>query len=93
MSIHIFYIFAAYLLIINVIGFVFMGIDKKRAKKNQWRIPEKHLFLIAILGGSIGSIIGMQFFRHKTKHTSFKFGMPCIFILQMVILLSIAKIR
>ena len=87
MFIHIFYIFVAYLLIMNIVGFFFMGIDKKRAKKNQWRIPEKHLFLIAILGGSIGSIIGMKVFRHKTKHTSFQIGMPCIFILQIGILM------
>ncbi len=86
MSIYISYIFAFYLLIMNIIGFLSMGIDKKKAKKNQWRIPEKTLFLIAIIGGSLGSIIGMQFFRHKTKHTSFKIGMPCIFILQLVIL-------
>ena len=80
-----FQILAIYFLIMNIAGFFSMGIDKNRAKKNKWRIPEKRLFLIAILGGSLGSILGMQVFRHKTKHTSFKIGMPCIFILQVII--------
>ena len=81
------YILPIYFLVINLAGFISMGIDKKRAKKNKWRIPEKRLFLIAILGGSLGSILGMQIFRHKTKHTSFKIGMPCIFILQVIIVI------
>lgn len=59
-----------------------MGIDKRRAVKHAWRIPEKTLFLTAILGGSAGSIIGMQFFRHKTKHWYFRYGMPAILLAQ-----------
>lgn len=74
-----------YLLIINVIAFALMGIDKGKAKKGAWRISEKSLFLSAILGGSIGAIAGMQAFRHKTKHWYFKYGMPAILILQLVI--------
>ena len=76
----------AYVIIINIIGLLSMFIDKYRAIKNTWRIPEKTLFLIAILGGSIGSNIGMRLFRHKTKHWYFVFGMPAILIIQLVII-------
>lgn len=72
-----------YFLIINVIGFFFMGIDKLRAKKQVWRVPEKTLFLIAVLGGSVGTNIGMYVFRHKTKHWYFVIGMPLILIAQV----------
>lgn len=78
-----------YLLLINAAAFLMMGIDKYKARKNRWRIPEKTLFLSAILGGSIGAILGMQIFRHKTKHASFVVGMPCILILQIVLSLLI----
>ena len=67
-----------YLLIINAAAFLLMLIDKRRAQKNKWRIPEKTLFLTAILGGSIGALPGMYTFRHKTKHLSFVIGMPII---------------
>lgn len=73
-----------YLLIINLAGFLSMFIDKRRAIKNKWRIPEKTLFLIAIIGGSLGSIIGMRKFRHKTNHIQFNFGMPAILIMQII---------
>lgn len=74
-----------YLTIINLIGFFSMGIDKYKAIHHKWRIPENTLFLIAIIGGSIGSILGMQLFRHKTKHPRFVIGMPIILILQVLI--------
>ena len=74
-----------YLIIINIAAFASMGIDKAKAKKQAWRIPEKTLFLLAIIGGSLGSIIGMQTFRHKTKHWYFKWGMPAIFVLQVAL--------
>ena len=64
-------VIAAYLLIINIVGFAGMGIDKRKAEKRQWRTPETTLFLIAAIGGSIGSIAGMKYFRHKTKHWYF----------------------
>ena len=76
---------AGYLLIMNIAGFASMGIDKAKAKKHAWRIPEATLFLIAALGGSIGSIAGMQFFRHKTKHWYFVVGMPVIFFIQLAL--------
>lgn len=74
-----------YFLIINVIGFFLMGIDKLRAKKQVWRVPEKTLFLIAVLGGSVGTNIGMYVFRHKTKHWYFVIGMPLILIAQVAL--------
>lgn len=76
-----------YLLIINAFAFALMLIDKRRAQKNKWRIPEKTLFASAILGGSLGALAGMYTFRHKTKHLSFVIGMPVI--LTCHILLSI----
>ena len=74
-----------YLVIINLCGFLSMLIDKKKAEKKKWRIPEKTLFIIAAIGGSIGSIIGMHKFRHKTKHWYFVLGMPAILILQIAL--------
>lgn len=74
-----------YLLILNITGFVLMGADKKKARTQAWRIPEATLFLVAFLGGSLGSIVGMRYFRHKTKHWYFVWGMPLILILQIVL--------
>lgn len=79
-------IFAVYGIIINIAGFAAMGIDKSRARRNAWRIPEARLFLIALLGGSIGSVIGMHFFRHKTRHWYFVWGMPAILTVQVIII-------
>lgn len=86
MSKYILYAIAIYLLIINLAGFLFMMIDKQKAKKDKWRIPERTLFLFAILGGSIGSILGMRIFRHKTKHWYFVVGMPLILVLQIALI-------
>ena len=74
-----------YLLIVNALGFLLMLTDKRKAQKNLWRIPESTLFLMAAIGGSIGSIAGMYKFRHKTKHWQFVIGMPAILILQMAL--------
>ena len=84
MQVQVWCILFVYLLIINSIAFALMGVDKKKAQAKAWRIPEKTLFLSAILGGSIGAIVGMQVFRHKTKHWYFKYGMPAILILQLL---------
>ena len=78
-----------YLLVINLGAYLMMKNDKEKAKKGEYRIAEKNLFLVAILGGSIGSIAGMQVFRHKTKHWHFKYGMPLIFIIQVILVLLI----
>lgn len=75
-----------YLLIINIVGFFAMGIDKFKSKRNMWRIKEQTLFTIALIGGSIGSIIGMYTCRHKTKHSTFVYGMPIILAIQIVLI-------
>ncbi|UPM52655.1 DUF1294 domain-containing protein [Gottfriedia acidiceleris] len=74
-----------YLVIVNIVSFAIMGIDKSRAKRKAWRIPERILFLLAIIGGSIGSILGMYYFKHKTKHPTFVFGYWIILFIQFVI--------
>lgn len=79
-----------YLLAINVIGFLSMGVDKFKAKNKLWRTKEKTLFVIALMGGSIGSIIGMYTFRHKTKHNTFVYGMPIILGIQIGIVIYLA---
>ena len=73
-----------YFLIINLIGFLVMYIDKQKAKKGKWRIPEKTLFIITALGGGIGTIAGMYIFRHKTQKIAFVIGFPVITILEIV---------
>ena len=72
-----------YLVLINLAAFVLMGLDKRKARKNLWRIPEKTLFLSAILGGSAGAIAGMYVFHHKTRHWYFVIGMPLILVIQI----------
>lgn len=71
-----------YLIFMNLSGFAIMGIDKYKAKKHLWRIPEKTLFLFSVLGGSVGTLAGMYVFHHKTKHWYFVVGMPAILIIQ-----------
>lgn len=76
---------AVYLVMINLAAFALMGVDKSRARRHAWRIPEKTLFLSAAFGGSLGAILGMQVFHHKTKHWYFVVGMPLIFALQLAL--------
>lgn len=76
-----------YLFVINAAGFFLMGLDKWKAKRRKWRISEKTLFGVGILGGSIGAWAGMYVFRHKTKHWYFVVGMPLILAVQIVIFL------
>ena len=81
-----------YLLIINAVAFASMLIDKIKARKNLWRIPEATLLTFAILGGSLGAYAGMQLFRHKTKHPKFSFGLPVILAVHIMIgVLLVAK--
>lgn len=80
---------SSYFIGINLIGFALMGIDKYKARKRAFRIPEATLFIIAIIGGSIGSIIGMYAFRHKTRHRSFVYGMPFILFIQIALIVAI----
>lgn len=74
--------FYIYLILINLCGFLMMFLDKQKARHKQWRIPEKALFLAALLGGSLGTTLGMELCRHKTKHWYFKYGMPLILLIQ-----------
>ena len=76
-----------YVIFVNLLGFALMGIDKRKAVKHLWRIPEAVLFIVAVIGGSIGCIFGMQIFRHKTRYWNFVYGMPAILILQVVLIL------
>lgn len=76
-----------YLAIMNIIEFIIMGIDKSRSRRNAWRIPEATLFLFCIFGGSIGGLLGMKLFRHKTQKPKFYIGYPVILLLQVLITL------
>ena len=76
---------AGYLLLVNLAGFLLMGLDKRRARRGAWRISEKALFLPAVLGGGLGSIVGMRTFRHKTKHWYFRYGLPALLIGQLAL--------
>lgn len=76
-------ILMVYLALANGIAFAMYGIDKRKAIKDQWRIPEKTLLLAALLGGSFGAFLGMQVFHHKTKHWKFLLGVPACMILHV----------
>ena len=73
-----------YVFFANLLLFILMGLDKRKAKLNHWRISEKTLFSLALMGGSIGGILGMYTFRHKTKHLKFTLGFPIIFLFQLI---------
>lgn len=75
-----------YLLLVNALGFLLMLIDKEKAKKNRWRIPESTLFAVSILGGSLGSLAGMRLFRHKTKKLRFSLGIPILVTIHAIVL-------
>ena len=81
-----------YLLIINLIGFLIMLIDKQRAVHKEWRIPEKTLIGVSILGGAIGMLLGMSNFRHKTKHKKFTIGVPFILLMQICLIIFYFKV-
>lgn len=82
-------ILLAYLLVINLTGFVLMGADKRKAQKGKWRVPEKTLLLTAALGGSVGVLAAMERFHHKTLHRKFTWGVPAILIAQVVAALGL----
>ena len=74
-----------YLIVINVVAFLAFGLDKLKAKADAWRIPEKTLLGLAVIGGSVGAILGMRTFRHKTRHKQFSVGLPVILAVQLII--------
>lgn len=80
------YVIIAILFVMNLLAFALMGIDKAKAKASAWRIPEKTLFLVTALFGGLGGTLGMNVFRHKTKHWYFKFGFPALLVIQLAVL-------
>ena len=76
-----------YLLAINIAAFIAFGIDKYKAKRDKWRIPESTLLTMAVLGGSIGALAGMKIWRHKTLHNKFRIGIPIILALQIIVII------
>ena len=80
-----------YLIVINMLTFCVYGIDKRKAIRKQWRVPERTLLFRAVIGGSIGALAGMQVFRHKTRHLKFKLGVPGILVVQVIILYCVMK--
>lgn len=80
-----------YLLLTNLVAFTLMGVDKSKARRHAWRVSEKALFLCAAAGGSIGSILGMAAFRHKTRHLRFVLGLPLILLVQLCLVLWLTQ--
>ena len=76
---------AFWVLFWSILDYVLMGVDKWKAKRERWRVPEKTFFLVAVLGGSLGAILGMYAFHHKTRHWYFKWGLPAILIAQIAL--------
>ena len=76
---------AVYLAVINLATFAVYGVDKRRARRHQWRIRERTLLLLATLGGSLGAWAGMAVFRHKTRHNRFRFGVPALLLAQLAL--------
>ncbi|MFD6442190.1 DUF1294 domain-containing protein [Peribacillus sp. NPDC060186] len=83
------WIILIYMFTINIVGFVIMGVDKKRARNREYRISEKTLWFWAVIGGGTGTFLGMRHFRHKTKHTTFKWGLPVLMVIQIGLLIKI----
>ena len=83
--------FFVYLIIVNIITFIVFAVDKNRAKRHAWRVPEKTLFMLAVIGGSIGANFGMYLCHHKTKHWYFVIGMPAISAVQIMAVLFILQ--
>ena len=82
-----------YLILVNAVAFLLMLIDKQKAKKKKWRIPEATLIGSAAIGGSIGALAGMYTFRHKTKHPKFTVGIPVILVLQLILAGGVGWLR
>ena len=80
-----------YLIVINIVTFLVYGIDKWKAKQGSWRISETTLLILAVIGGSIGALLGMKVWRHKTMHKKFKYGLPLILIIQNILIGYLSK--
>ena len=77
---------------LNVITFLVYGIDKWKARRDRWRIPEATLLMLAVLGGSVGALLGMTVFHHKTKHGKFRIGLPLILLAQIVLVYFLIRL-
>lgn len=82
---------AIYIIFINVAGFAVVFYDKKMAKTGGWRVPEKRLFVLAVIGGAVGIYAGMKRFRHKTRHLIFVYGIPLLMLLNLIAFYFLAK--
>ena len=80
-----------YLLVINILTFAVYGIDKWKARQGSWRISEATLLMLAVIGGTIGALLGMQVWRHKTMHLKFKYGLPLILLAQIALMYLISE--
>jgi len=80
-----------YLIVINIVTFLVYGIDKWKAKQGSWRISEATLLILAVIGGSIGALLGMKVWRHKTQHKKFKYGLPLSLIIQIILIGYLSK--
>ena len=80
-----------YLIVINILTFAVYGIDKRKAKQGSWRISEATLLMLAVIGGTIGALLGMQVWRHKTMHLKFKYGLPLILLAQIALMYLISE--
>ena len=80
-----------YLIVINVVTILVYGIDKWKAKQGSWRISEATLLILAVIGGSIGALLGMKLWRHKTQHKKFKYGLPLILLAQIALIYLISQ--
>ena len=74
-----------WLVLVNILDFALMGVDKRRARRDALRVRERTFFLLALLGGTLGAILGMRLFRHKTKHWYFRYGLPVLLAVQVVL--------
>lgn len=83
---------AAFFIIMSIAAFITMGVDKSKAKHHRYRIRERTLWLLALLGGGVGAALGMYFFRHKTKHVQFKLGFPVLALLEIILFLKITGV-
>jgi len=79
----------AYMSIVSIVLLILMGMDKSRAKNHEWRIAERTLFTLAIAGGAVGGVLGMDLFRHKTRHNRFAFGFPLLAAIQIFIIVQL----
>jgi uncharacterized membrane protein YsdA (DUF1294 family) len=77
-----------YMIFINILAFTIMGVDKKKARNGEYRISERTLWIVAVIGGGTGAYLGMKQFRHKTKHASFKWGLPVLMVIQLGLLVT-----